>query len=272
MVQTAVEALTMDALLRIVAEGMAGAVQMDRRRIETAFAEVLRGEGFSIGGGVAIPHTEMEGLSETVVCLVTLRQALTLETVDGRSPDVFLFILSKPDPHDHLLLLAHLARLVQSRTLLDGLRRARTADEVVKLVRAAEQRHKGMQGPPTLPASTSHALVVVSIGGEKLVDALLIDLVDQGFGDACVLEAQSLREAAAREVPLFAGFRDLFGDPGGRRVLILESPVDGTEAVIETVRRVSEEHRATDARVSVVPMQTRWVVPPAASGEPSGGY
>jgi mannitol/fructose-specific phosphotransferase system IIA component (Ntr-type) len=272
MVLPAVDVATVEALARTVAEVMATAAGTDSPRIETAFLEAMRGEGFSVGEGVAMPHTEMASLTETVVCLVTLRQPLTLKTVDGRPPDVFLFILSRPDPHDHLLLLAHLARLAQSRTFLDGLRRAQTPEEAVKLVRAAEKRHRGLQGPATVPPSTSHALFIVSIGGEKIVDALLIDLVDLGFGDACVLEAQSLREAAAREVPLFAGFRDLFGDPGGRRILILEAMADRTDAVIESVRRISEEHRAKDARVSVVPIQTRWIVPPAADEEASGGH
>lgn len=275
-VLAAADVATVDELVRTVAESMAGAVQEDARRIESLFAERLQSEGYSIGGGVAIPHTEMESLTETVVCLVTLRRPLNLPTIDERSPDVFFFILSKPDPHDHLLLLAHLARLAQSRTLLDGLRRAQTPEEIVKLVHAAEQRHKALEGPSTGPStgppSTSHALVVVSIGGENVVDALLINLVGQGFGDACVLDAQSLHEAATRELPLFAGFRDLFGDPGGRRILILEAPADRTDAIIEAVRRISEEHRAKDARVTVVPVQARWVGAPAIEKETAGGH
>ncbi len=272
MVMPAADFTTVEALVRAVAERMAGATATDSGRIEAAFAATLRSAGFSIGDGVAIPHVELESLATTRVCLVTVRTPLALETIDGRAPDVFLFILSKPDPHDHLLLLAHLARLAQSRTLVDGLRRARTAEEAMKLVHAAEQRYEGRSGRSPPPPSTPHALFVVSIEGERLVDALLIDLVRQGFGDACILEAQSLREAAAREVPLFAGFRDLFGDPGGRRVLILEAATDCTDAIVETVRRIAEEHRAKDARVSAIPIHTRWFMPPPVDEEAPGAH
>lgn len=265
-------ATSVETLVRPVAAVMGPAAAAESRRVETAFLDAMRGEGFSIGEGVAIPHIEMAHLTETVVCLATLRRPLPLKTVDGRPADIFLFVLSKPDHQEHLLLLAHLARLAQSRTLLDGLRRAQTAEEAVALVRAAEMRHRALQGPAMAPPSTSQTLFLLSVGGEKAVDALLIDLVDQGFGEACILEAQTLREAATREVPLFAGFRDLFGDPGGRRILLLEAPVDRTDAIIETVRRISQEHRANDARVSVVPIQTSWIMPPVDDEGASEGH
>lgn len=265
-------ALSLEELAREVADTIGPVGGATPSQVETAFLDAMQGEGFSLGGGVAIPHTELSELRETVVCLVTLRQPLPLKTIDGTPPDIFLFILSKPDPQSHLLLLAHLAKLAQSRILLDGLRRAQSPEEVVELVRVAGMRHQTMQEPGTLPASTSHALFIISIGGDKVVDALLIDLVDQGLGEACVLEAQSLREAAAREVPLFAGFRDLFGDPGGRRIILIEATIDREDAVIEAVRRLSEEYRSTDARVSVVPIHTRWSAPRVADEGASGGH
>jgi mannitol/fructose-specific phosphotransferase system IIA component len=227
------------------------------------FLEAMRSASFSLGSGLAVPHTELEGVSETFVCLAITAEPLALATMDGRRPDIFLFILSKPDPKSHLLLLAHLARLTGSRTLLDGLRRARTTDEAMALVRAAEMRHAPTRTGSLIPSYES--LVFVSVRGEKLVDALLVELVDQGFDDAYVLDAQSLREAATREVPLFVGFQDLFGDPGGHRLIIVEAAVEGAHEIIETVQRVSEEYGATNASVSVVPVHTRWVRPSRAS-------
>jgi hypothetical protein len=120
-------------------------------------------------------------------------------------------------------------------------------------------------------AVAPYELILVSISGERAVDALLIDLVDQGLGDACVLDAQSLREAAAREVPLFAGFRDLFGDPGGRRMLIVQTPAAGANTVLEAVQRVCDECDARDALVSVIPVQARWILSRGPKDEPAGG-
>lgn len=264
----ALSAGSLEQLICAVAQNLAEVAGIDRDHVARAFREATAGEGFSLGSGVAIPHTELPELAETLVCLVTTREPLPLPALDGRSPDIFLFILSKPDPHAHLVLLAHWARLAQSRTFLDGLRRARTPDEVMALVRAAELRHAPV--PAETKPVASHDLIVISVSGEKVVDALLIGLVDDGYEDACVIEAQSLREAATREVPLFAGFRDLFGDPGGRRVLLVDVEASRTDAVMSAVQRICEEHRAKDARVSVLPLRRHWVATSAATVPPQG--
>jgi PTS system nitrogen regulatory IIA component len=261
---------TVPELVGVVAGRLGDALGIERAGIEAAFMEAMRGEGFSIGRGVAVPHIEMQNLAQTKVCLVILSKPLAVATLDHQAPSIFLFILARPDPQAHLLLLAHVARLVQSRTLLEGLRRAHDVDEVVALVRAAEMRHKA--GPASRAPAASHALIVAAISGEKAVDALLVDLVDLGLGDACIIDAQSLQEAAAREVPLFAGFRDLFGDPGGRRMLVLETPAEQSSDVLDAIRRVCEAYGARDARVSVLPVHTRWTFISAVPEEPSAGH
>lgn len=267
----AVEATSLEQLIQAVAEKLARSSGFAAPRIAEAFRAATQGEGFALGSGVAIPHTEQEDLVETLACLVTTTRPLTLPTPDGRAPDIFLFILSKPDPHAHLVLLAHWARLAQSKTFLDGLRRASSAEDMLALVQAAELRHS--PAPTPVRQAASHDLVLISVSGEKVVDALLIGLVDEGFEEACVIEAQSLREAATREVPLFAGFRDIFGDPGGRRLLLMDVEADRTEALVMSVRRVCEEHRARDVRVSVLPIRLQWASTPAsaeADGEAAG--
>jgi PTS system nitrogen regulatory IIA component len=265
---TGVADTTLDALLSRATGVLAEAACVEPERIEAAFRVALGDDGWSVGSGVALPHTELPDVSETVVCLITLAAPLSLSTIDGHAPDVFVFILSKPDPKHHLMLLAHLARLLRSRTLVEGLRRADSPDAVSALVEAAELRHAGTPGP--LVPAPSGAIVVIIVSGENAVDALLVDLVDQGHADACILEAQSVREAAAREVPLFAGFRDIFGDPGGRRVILVESPMDRVDGVMASARRICDEHAGSDVRVSVVPVSRHWAAPAPAVEERSG--
>jgi mannitol/fructose-specific phosphotransferase system IIA component (Ntr-type) len=249
------EATRVEDVVKAAADKLGSVEGRDGAAIEKAFLEVIVGEGFSLGSGVVIPHTEVKA-DETLVCLVTTKEPLLLPTIDGRPPDIFIFILSKADPQSHLLLLAHLARLTQSRTLLEGLRRAHDPKEVVALVGAAELRHTAAVQRAKVGKDSPQVLVILSARGEQLIDALLIDLVDRGFPEANLLEAQSLREAATREVPIFAGFRDLFGDPGGRRVVLLEAPADRVEEIVGSVKRICEEHGGGDARISVVPAET----------------
>jgi mannitol/fructose-specific phosphotransferase system IIA component (Ntr-type) len=246
------EAADVPGLVAAVGERMGAASGLDAGRIGTVLSVALAVEGWSLGSGVGVPHGELEGLTQPLVCAVVTRDALSLPSIDGRAPDIFFFILAPPDdPQGHLLLLAHLARLAQSRTLLEGLRKASSPEEAISLVRAAESRHA-----PRAPAkASSSVLIVIAIAGEKAVDALLVDLIDRGLDHATIVEAQSAREATTLEVPLFSGFRDIFGDPGGRRVIFLDVPAAEAVAICESVRRLAHEHDAKELRLSVLPME-----------------
>jgi mannitol/fructose-specific phosphotransferase system IIA component (Ntr-type) len=254
-------------LIALVTERMATVTGLDPERIGRVLSVALALEGWSLGAGVGVPHGELEGLTEPRVCLVVTASPVELPSIDARPPDIFFFILAPPDdPQDHLLLLAHLARLAQSRTLLEGLRKAATSEEMIALVRAAERRHV-----PAAPLPDAGAvLIVISIAGEKAVDALLVELLDRGLDQATIVEAQSVREATTREVPLFSGFHDIFGDPGGRRVIFLDAPTTESAAIFETAKRVAGEHRAKELRISVLPLELHWHLSPPAEDEGGG--
>jgi PTS system nitrogen regulatory IIA component len=240
--------------------------------IEEKLRRATEGGGYAVGGGVAVPHADIPGLDETTVALVRTSRPLPVQALDAQPADVFFVILSRPnDPRGHLLLLAHLARLARSRVLVDGLRQVQTAADAAALIEAAELRHTATATPVSTPAAT-HYLALISVAGEKTVDALLVTLLDQHFGDASILEAQSLRDAATREVPLFAGFRDIFGDPGGQRVLLLELPADRIDALSVTVRRVFEECKPAAGSFSLVPLQSRWTWTPPRAEKPARGH
>lgn len=250
LVLTRVEAPDRDALLDRVVGALAKESGVDGARIRRGMLASMEEGACSLVSGVMVPHMEVPELDATRTCLAVTAAPLPLPAPDGTRPDVFFFVLSRPDPRAHLLLLAHVARLAQSRTMLEGVRRAGSAAEAVEIVRAAELR----LAPAPAAAAPGTALVILSLGGEAVVDALLIALIDAGFEDGCILEAQGLREAAAAEVPLFVGFRDIFGDPGGRRMFLLEVPGNRIADLRATVRRVCEEHGANGARLSVIPV------------------
>lgn len=253
-----VEATSVNELLTLLAPAMASASGRDLAAVEVALWRALSNSGSSLGHGIALPHAYVDGLEASVVALVALARPLPLPSLDGRPPDLLFVILSPPDaPHAHLLMLAHLARLAQSEVLLTDLREATTVDEVVTRVRGAEGRVAPAGAGPL--GDAQGVLVTVTLAGEEAIDSLLVDLVAMGLEDATILEGQSLREAVSREVPLFSGFRDLFGDPGGRRVLMIETEAPRVEEIIATVRTVCDNHRVRRAEVSAIPLRTRWV-------------
>lgn len=267
-----VPAASVDDALRATARAAAASIGVDAARVEQLLSQSTETGGYAVGGAVAVPHANIPGLDQTAVALVRTQRPVPVQAMDGLPADIFFVILSRPDdPKGHLLLLAHIARLARSRTLLDGLRQVRTPDEAVALVEAAELRHA--PGPTSAPPpAAAHFLALISVAGEKTVDALLVALLDQELGDASILEAQSLRDAVTQEVPLFAGFRDIFGDPGGRRLLLLELPAERIEDLAVVVRRVFEECRPAEGRFTLMPLQSHWVWTPPRSEGPSRGH
>jgi PTS system nitrogen regulatory IIA component len=262
---------TVADVAQATARAAAATTGVDAGVVEGVLRRATERSGYAIGAGVAVPHADVPGLDETAVALVRTTRPLPVQALDSRPADVFFVMLSRPnDPRGHLLLLAHLARLARSSVLVDGLRQVRTAADAVALIEAAELRHADAATPAPAPTAT-HFLAVIAVAGEKTVDALLVTLLDQQLGDASILEAQSLRDAATREVPLFTGFRDIFGDPGGRRLILLEVPADRVDALSVTVRRVFEECKPAAGSFSLMPLSSQWTwTPPPAEKAPRG--
>lgn len=273
-------ATALDDVLAHVAHAAAPVTGLPAAPIEQALREAARSGGFALGRGVAVPHADIPGLEETTVALVRTRQPLNVSAPDGRPADLFFVVLSRPrDPRRHLLLLAHVARLAQSRILLEALRQADTAEDTYALVQAASLRHATTPEVALPVPEVTHYLAIISVAGERTTDALLVALLDQDLDDAAIVEAQSMREAVTCEVPLFAGFRDIFGDPGGRRLIVTGVPAERVGSLTAAVRRVFEEHREEiqdmhrpgSGRLMLLPLQSHWAWGPAPAEPAAGG-
>lgn len=254
-----VPATTLDAVLSHAARALAPVVNVPATRIGELLREVTSSGGVSVGAGVAVPHARLPDLSTTAVALLVTTQPIPVQAMDGQPADIFFVVLSGlDDPRGHLLVLAHLARLAHSQTLLQALRQAKAPREALELIEAAELRHAAGGREIQAPQRPSHYVAIIAVAGEKAVDSLLVGLLDQGFENASMLEAQSLREAATREVPLFAGFRDIFGDPGGRRIILVDIEVDRADELVAMVHRICEDRGAESAELALVPLQHYW--------------
>jgi PTS system nitrogen regulatory IIA component len=266
-----VEAVDLPDLLARAAAPLARATGLDEGGIAQALVGAARESDFSVGLGVIVPHVELPGIEQTTVAFLRLARPLALRAIDGVPIDLVFVVLARPgDPVAHLRLLAHLARLLHSRVLREGVRAAESGEAIVDLVRAAEARHF----PRTRverPAS-QHCLAILALAGEKAVDAILVNLLDAGLGHAAIVDAQSVREAASHEVPLFTGFREVFGDPGGQRLIVVELPSSSVEMVTNMLREVCDEHRPTAAELIFVPTLSRWQWQAPATEPPERGH
>ena len=99
--------------------------------------EKLGSTGF--GGGAAIPHGKIEGLSSVFGYFARLAQPVEFQAVDGLPVDLVFLLLSPPDAGaDHLKALASVSRLLRDRETTAKLRGARSRDAIFALLAGVE--------------------------------------------------------------------------------------------------------------------------------------
>ena len=117
------------SLLRALSKRAAEATGLSESAILEALSkrEALGSTG--VGGGVAIPHAPLQGLSAPFGLLVRLERAVAYEAIDGASVDIVCLILTPASAgKDQINALACVAKRLRSPDVLGGLRMAATRE------------------------------------------------------------------------------------------------------------------------------------------------
>ena len=102
--------------------------------------ERLGSTGF--GGGVAIPHGKIEGLTNVFGYFARLNTPIDFQAVDNVPVDLVCLLLSPPDAGvDHLKALASVSRALRDRGTVAKLRGARSKDAIYALLSGEETLH-----------------------------------------------------------------------------------------------------------------------------------
>ena len=102
--------------------------------------EKLGSTGF--GGGVAIPHGKVEGLTRIYGLVARLDEPVDYDAIDKMPVDLVFFLLSPPDAGaDHLRALAAISRLVRQDTAIEKIRGARDRDALAAVLISTEEAH-----------------------------------------------------------------------------------------------------------------------------------
>jgi PTS system nitrogen regulatory IIA component len=105
------------------------------RRIYEALAERERLGTTGIGGGVAIPHCRLTGLTRLHGAFTRLERPVPFEAIDDQPVDlVFLLLAPAEAGAEHLKALARVSRLLRDRTMCEKLRGANSADALYALL------------------------------------------------------------------------------------------------------------------------------------------
>jgi nitrogen PTS system EIIA component len=123
------------ALLAELASRAAAQFKFDERRLFDRLLERERLGSTGIGGGIAIPHARMTGISAPLGLFARLVQPIDFDSIDERPVDiVFLLVAPEGAGADHLKALARVSRLLRDRALVEKLRATDSADALYALL------------------------------------------------------------------------------------------------------------------------------------------
>jgi PTS system nitrogen regulatory IIA component len=123
-------------LLELVSEALAqDNDSLNSREIFESLCARERLGSTGLGKGVAIPHGRVSGNSTVQAVFIRLAKPLNYEAIDGEPVDL-LFALAVPEDctDDHLKLLAQIADRFGNAELLEKLRSAQDATELLDLL------------------------------------------------------------------------------------------------------------------------------------------
>jgi len=88
----------------------------------------------SVGNGIAIPHTKIDGINETQVIFLKLKSGVDFSASDGKKIDlVFSIIAPQNSESDHLLILSSISNFIRKKQKIDRLRGSKNMEEVLFL-------------------------------------------------------------------------------------------------------------------------------------------
>jgi PTS system nitrogen regulatory IIA component len=129
------------ALFQQLAQTAAAQTGLDARLIVERLLDRERLGSTGFGGGVAIPHGKMDGLSRVVGLVARLATPIDFQAIDGMPVDLVFLLLSPPDAGvEHLKALARVSRKLRDRAFVAKLRGAGSPDALYALFAHTDTR------------------------------------------------------------------------------------------------------------------------------------
>jgi len=85
----------------------------------------------SVGNGIAIPHTKVDGIKKTQVIFLKLKSGVDFSASDGKKIDlIFSIIAPENSESDHLLILSSISNFIRKKQKIDILRGSASIEEI----------------------------------------------------------------------------------------------------------------------------------------------
>ncbi|WP_368993846.1 fructose-specific PTS transporter subunit EIIC [Caldifermentibacillus hisashii] len=115
-----------------------------------------------LGNGIAMPHAKTAAVNEATVLFAKSNKGVDYESLDGK-PTYLFFMIAVPDGlyDTHLQALAALSRSLLDEKFIEGLKSAKTPDEVVNIFRKREEESEEKE--VNVQADTSEKPFIVAV-------------------------------------------------------------------------------------------------------------
>ncbi len=141
-IEAGVPAANKKALFQALAAAASRRTGIPAKEIVTCLSERERLGSTGFGGGIAIPHGKLEGLTRVFGYFARLTAPIDFQAVDNLPVDLVFLILSPPDAGaDHLKALAGVSRILRDKQTVAKLRGARSKDAIYALLAGVESLH-----------------------------------------------------------------------------------------------------------------------------------
>ncbi len=123
------------ALLDAAGEKLAKKTGVDKLTMFDVIQERENLGSTAFGGGTALPHGRIPGLSNLKGLFVRLDKGIDFNAADGKPVDLLFFLVSPENSGaDHLSALAQISKILKDENRCAEIRNAKTAAEIYKLL------------------------------------------------------------------------------------------------------------------------------------------
>ncbi len=126
------------ALLDAAGEKLAKKTGVDKLTMFDVIQERENLGSTAFGGGTALPHGRIPGLSNLKGLFVRLDKGIDFNAADGKPVDLLFFLVSPENSGaDHLSALAQISKILKDENRCAEIRNAKTAADIYRLLTAA---------------------------------------------------------------------------------------------------------------------------------------
>ena len=124
--------------------GLAATGELSKRRVKSVVEAIMEREALGstgIGRGVAVPHTKRAAVKRITGCLGRSKKGINFAAIDGEPVYLVFLLISPPDePGPHLKALEQISIVLRDANFSRFLKRAADRDELVSLLREADEK------------------------------------------------------------------------------------------------------------------------------------